>query len=96
MYKRQALLNGGASRRYNLGNGGGFSVKEVIQAVRNVTGHAIPAVVAPRRAGDPATVVASSETIRRELGWEPRYATIESIIESAWAWHQQHPHGYSE
>ena len=92
----QALLNGGASRRYNLGNGGGFSVKEVIQAVRNVTGHAIPAVVAPRRAGDPATLVASSETIRRELGWEPRYATIESIIESAWAWHQQHPHGYSK
>jgi UDP-glucose 4-epimerase len=73
---------------YNLGNGNGFSVKQVIEAARRVTGHAIPVEVRPRRAGDPARLVASSELAKEELGWEPRYTELEDILESAWAWHQ--------
>jgi UDP-glucose 4-epimerase len=73
---------------FNLGNGNGFSVHEVIAAARKVTGHAIPAVVKPRRAGDPARLVASSDKIRRELGWTPEFPLLEQIIESAWKWHQ--------
>jgi len=79
---------------YNLGNGRGFSVRQVIEAARRVTGHAIPAIEAPRRPGDPAVLVASSEKCRRELGWRPQHADLESIIASAWAWHRQHPNGY--
>lgn len=82
------------SRKYNLGNGNGFSVMEVLEMCRKVTGHPIPHVVGPRRPGDPATLIASSTSIRRELGWQPRYADLESIIRSAWEWHQSHPHGY--
>jgi UDP-glucose 4-epimerase len=85
----------GGSRTYNLGNGRGFSVREVIETARAVTGHAIPADVGPRRPGDPAVLVASSERIRRELGWEPRHAELRGIVESAWAWHRSHPHGYA-
>ncbi len=84
------------SRKYNLGNGSGFSVLEVIEAARRVTGHPIPHVVGPRRAGDPAILVASSETIRQELGWQPRYPDIESIIATAWEWHRSHPQGYGK
>lgn len=84
------------SRKYNLGNGSGFSVLEVIETARRVTGHAIPHVVGPRRPGDPAVLIASSETIRRELGWQPRYTELEDIIRSAWEWHQAHPHGYAK
>ncbi len=80
---------------YNLGNGQGFSVREVIQTVRQVTGHPIPVVEGPRRPGDPALLVAGSEKIRRELGWEPRFPTLESIVASAWEWRRRHPHGYS-
>lgn len=80
---------------YNLGNGRGFSVCEVIETARRVTGHSIPAVESPRRAGDPAILVASSEKIQNELGWEPQHADLEQIIASAWAWHQKHPNGYS-
>jgi UDP-glucose 4-epimerase len=83
----------GGSRTYNLGNGRGFSVREVIETARAVTGHPIPAEVGPRRPGDPAVLVAASDRIRRELGWEPRH-DLASIIESAWAWHQRHPQGY--
>lgn len=82
------------SRVYNLGNGQGFSNKEVLAVAREVTGHPIPAVIGPRRPGDPATLVASSERIRRELGWQPRYAELRAIVASAWAWHQAHPRGY--
>jgi UDP-glucose 4-epimerase len=82
------------SRKYNLGNGNGFSVREVIEAARKVTGHPIPAEVGPRRAGDPAVLIASSEKIRQELGWSPRFPTIEQIVASAWEWHHSHPHGY--
>ncbi|MBV9488107.1 MAG: UDP-glucose 4-epimerase GalE [Verrucomicrobia bacterium] len=84
------------SRFYNLGNGEGFTVKEVIEAARAITGHPIPAESAPRRAGDPAVLVAGSDKIRRELGWHPRFPQVRDIIESAWRWHQAHPHGYGK
>jgi UDP-glucose 4-epimerase len=78
---------------FNLGNGRGFSVREVIEVARQVTGHSIPAIEAPRREGDPAVLVASSERIQRELGWKPRF-DLEAIISSAWEWHKKHPKGY--
>lgn len=81
--------------RYNLGNGNGFSVREVIETARRITGHEIPAIVDPRRPGDPATLVADSTGIRRDLGWEPAYPTLESIVQSAWDWHRRHPNGYA-
>lgn len=74
---------------YNLGNGAGFSVREVLEAARRVTGHPIPAEKFPRRPGDPAVLIASSEKIARELGWKPRYTSIDTILASAWEWHQQ-------
>ncbi len=80
---------------YNLGNGQGFSVREVIEVCRRVTGRPIPVVEAPRRPGDPPRLVASSERIRRELGWEARIPDLEEIVASAWAWHQAHPTGYA-
>ena len=79
---------------YNLGTGRGFTVREVIETVRKVTGHAIPAREEPRRAGDPAVLVASSDKIKRELNWQPRYPNLEDIVRSAWAWFQAHPNGY--
>ena len=81
---------------YNLGNGQGFSVLEVIETARRVTGHAIPHTVAPRRPGDPATLIASSEALRRDLGWAPRFAGLEAIVGSAWEWHRRNPGGYGE
>jgi UDP-glucose 4-epimerase len=80
---------------FNLGTGCGNSVREVIEACRAVTGHAIPAEVAPRRPGDPARLVASAEKARRELGWVPAHTGMESIVESAWRWHRRHPRGYA-
>jgi UDP-glucose 4-epimerase len=80
---------------YNLGNGRGFSVCEVIDTVRKVTGRAIPARESPRRPGDPAVLVASSEKIKRELGWSPQYADLESIVRSAWNWRKANPNGYT-
>jgi UDP-glucose 4-epimerase len=85
-----------ASAVYNLGNGQGFTVHEVLAVAREVTGHEIPAQVAPRRTGDPAALVASSDRIRRELGWKPQYPDLEDIIESAWMWHKDHPNGYPD
>jgi UDP-glucose 4-epimerase len=85
---------GDGSRVYNLGNGAGFSNKQVIETAEEVTGIAIPHTVGPRRPGDPARLIASSDRIRAELGWEPRYPDLESIIDSAWQWHQKHPNGY--
>jgi UDP-glucose 4-epimerase len=79
---------------YNLGNGSGYSVRDVIEAARKVTGHPIPVTELPRRPGDAARLVASCEKIRRELGWVPRYPGIEDILESAWEWHKNHPKGY--
>jgi UDP-glucose 4-epimerase len=82
------------SRKYNLGNGDGFTNLEVVQAARRITGHAIPCTIGARRPGDPAILIASAKKIREELGWEPRYPSIDQIIGSAWEWHQSHPNGY--
>ncbi|KJU72315.1 UDP-glucose 4-epimerase GalE [Clostridium baratii] len=90
------LMNGGESRIYNLGNGTGFSVKEMIDIARKVTGHEIPAKVAPRRAGDPAILIASSEKAIKELNWKPKFNSVETIIETAWNWHKNHPNGYEK
>ena len=79
---------------YNLGNGKGFSVREVIETARRVTGHPVPAEIQPRRPGDPAVLVASSAKIHRELNWTPKFATLDSIVASAWEWHKAHPEGY--
>ena len=88
----QALDTG--SRTYNLGNGQGYTVREVIQTAREVTGHPIPSVDGPRRPGDPPELVASSEKLRQELGWTPRYPDLRDIVRSAWDWHRRHPDGY--
>jgi len=82
------------SRIYNLGNGQGYTVKEVVDTCRQVTGHPIPAKVGSRRPGDPASLVASSEKIRHDLGWEPKYPDLHTIVEHAWRWHRTHPNGY--
>jgi UDP-glucose 4-epimerase len=79
----------------NLGTGVGHSVQQVIEACRKITGHAIPAVIGPRREGDPACLIADSSKAQRELNWKPKYVSIESIVETAWKWHQSHPRGYS-
>jgi UDP-glucose 4-epimerase len=90
----EKLKTSGESAIYNLGNGRGFSVKEVIEAARKVTKHDIPTEIAPRRAGDPARLIASSEKAVRELGWKPHYDGIETIIQTAWNWCQRNPNGY--
>ena len=74
---------------YNIGNGQGFSVRQVVDSVRRVTGHPVPVEICPRRPGDPAILVASSDAIKRDLDWEPRYTRLDDIIASAWKWHQQ-------
>ena len=81
---------------YNLGNGNGFSVREVIEIARKVTGRTIRSVDSPRRAGDPAVLIAGSEKIRRELKWKPKFSDLETIIASAWEWHRRHPEGYAQ
>ena len=92
----QYLNNGGESDIFNLGNGVGYSVREVIETARKVTGHPIPATETSRRAGDPARLVASSEKAKSVLGWKPVHDSLEEIIESAWNWHKNHPNGYDE
>lgn len=89
------LMNGGESDIFNLGNGIGYSVREVIEAARKVTGHPIPAIDSPRRSGDPARLVASSDKAKSILGWNPVHDSLEEIIASAWNWHKTHPHGYN-
>lgn len=85
----ESVLDGEKSAVYNLGNSKGYSVKEVIDLARKVTGRDIPVIESTRRLGDPAVLVASSEKIRGELGWKPRYEDLETIIETAWAWHRR-------
>ena len=92
----QYLRAGNPSNIFNLGNGVGFSVKEVIEAARAVTGHPIPAVIEGRRAGDPARLIASSEKAREVLGWNPQHDDLSKIIASAWKWHQGHPDGFAK
>ncbi|PYK72879.1 MAG: UDP-glucose 4-epimerase GalE [Verrucomicrobia bacterium] len=89
-------LNTRESAFYNLGTGGGSSVREVIETCRRITGHPIPVVEKPRRPGDPPRLIASSEKIKRELGWQPRFQTLDAIVESAWKWHQKFPRGYED
>lgn len=89
------LVAGGASDIFNLGNGVGFTVNEVIETARKVVGHPIPAKTTPRRAGDPAVLVASSEKAKRVLKWNPQYADLKQIIEDAWRWHSTHKNGYN-
>jgi len=84
------------SRTYNLGNGQGYTVREVIETARQVTGHPIPAVDTPRRPGDPPELVAGSGKIRRDLGWQPRFPDLYEIVQSAWNWHRTHPRGYED
>lgn len=90
------LMEGKESNIFNLGNGVGFTVNEVIEAARKVTGHSIPAVVVPRRTGDPAQLIASSDKAKSVLGWKPEHEDIEEIIASAWKWHSSHPNGYQK
>lgn len=90
------LANGGKSDIFNLGNGVGYSVREVIETARKVTGHPIPATESSRRAGDPARLVASSEKAKSVLGWKPVHDSLEEIIASAWNWHKNHPNGYND
>ncbi len=92
----EKLLNGGESSRYNLGNGQGYSVKQVIETAREVTGHPIPAQIGEVRPGDPAILIAGSGKIRKELGWDPKFPDLKSIIQSAWNWHVKHPNGYEK
>ncbi len=89
----EALADGN-SRIYNLGSGQGYSVREVIETCRAVTGHPIPTVEAPARAGDLPRLVADSTRIKQELGWQPRYDDLAQIVATAWEWHKTHPHGY--
>jgi UDP-glucose 4-epimerase len=88
-------LESGISGAFNLGNGNGNSVREVIETAREVTGHRIPAEIGPRRPGDPARLVAAADKARKELKWRPKYADLRSIVESAWNWHRRHPDGYA-
>ncbi|WP_148630337.1 UDP-glucose 4-epimerase GalE [Bacillus sp. E214] len=90
------LQNGGESNIFNLGSSNGFSVKEIVEAARAVTGHELPAKIAPKRSGDPSTLIASSEKAGRILGWRPKRTSIQNIITDAWKWHQAHPNGYGD
>jgi UDP-glucose 4-epimerase len=87
-------LQAGKSIKVNLGTGRGYSVREVIDACRKITGHKIPEKIAPRRPGDPPELIADSRLARKLLDWSPKYETVESIVETAWRWHQAHPRGY--
>ena len=89
-----SAIEPGAVKVYNLGNGEGFSVKEVIETCRQVTGHKIPADLAPRRPGDPPKLVASSAKAMAELGWRPKFPYLQEIVGHAWSWHKNHPDGY--
>lgn len=90
------LERGRNNKAYNLGNSRGYSVMEVIKMAREITGAPISTAIHPRRAGDPAILIASSKLAKSELGWQPEYSGLESIIESAWQWQRQHPYGYEE
>ena len=92
----ERLAAGGPSGVYNLGNGEGFSVKEIIDVCREVTGHPIPVETGPRRAGDPAVLIAGAERAREELGWQPAFTAVRDIVATAWQWHRAYPHGYGE
>jgi UDP-glucose-4-epimerase GalE len=85
---------GGGGHAYNIGTGHGFTVRQVIDACRQVTGHPLPVEELPRRAGDPAVLVATCDKLKRELGWQPRYPKLETAVKHAWDWHRSHPRGF--
>ncbi|MBU0676803.1 MAG: UDP-glucose 4-epimerase GalE [Verrucomicrobia bacterium] len=89
-------LTGDHTGAFNLGNGDGYSVKEVIDVAREITGHEIPSEVAPRRPGDPPRLIAAADKARKVLGWKPQFADLKTIIQYAWDWHQAHPNGYAK
>ncbi|MEZ4529368.1 MAG: UDP-glucose 4-epimerase GalE [Desulfobacterales bacterium] len=90
----ERLLNKGGTAAYNLGNGEGYSVKEVIDMAEKVTGQRVPFEIKPRREGDPAVLIGSAEKAMKELGWNPRFPDLKTIMQTAWDWHRQHPDGY--
>ncbi len=90
------LKQGRDSAAFNLGSSTGFSNREMLEAARTVTGQPIPAVMAPRRAGDPSTLIAASDRARKVLGWQPQYDDVQEIIRTAWNWKQRHPKGYDD
>ena len=90
------LRKGGESNIFNLGNGRGFSVKEMIEAAKKATGRDIKVEIGARRAGDPAQLIASSEKAKKVLGWRPKYTDVKQIIQTAWTFHQKHPEGYAK
>jgi UDP-glucose 4-epimerase len=92
----ERLESGGTSGIYNLGNGNGYSVREVIETVREVTGIKVDTFQTPRRPGDPARLVAGSEKIKKDLGWRPQYPDLATIVNTAWQWHRKHPNGYKD
>ena len=92
----QSLEGGGDSGVYNMGNGNGYSVREVIETIKRVTGKEITTINSKRRPGDLARLVASAEKIRKELGWRPKYSGLDTIVATAWQWHQSHPNGYGD
>ena len=89
------LRKGGESQVFNLGSGNGFSVKEIIETAKEVTGIDIPVQYGDRRAGDPGTLIASSEKIKNLLGWDPKFSNVADVIKDAWHWHTSHPDGFS-
>ena len=89
------LRKGGESQVFNLGSGNGFSVKEIIETAKEVTGIDIPVQYGDRRAGDPGTLIASSEKIKNLLGWDPKFSNVADIIKDAWKWHTSHPEGFN-
>jgi UDP-glucose-4-epimerase GalE len=91
----EKLLDGLPGGQYNLGNGSGYSVAEVIEVARKITGRSIPEKIRGRRSGDPAVLISSSKKALDELRWKPQYADLETIIETAWKWHKTHRNGYS-
>jgi len=92
----ERLLQGKGSEGYNIGNGNGYSVKEVIEVARRISGKSIPDHIGERREGDAAVLISSSEKAVKELGWKPRYADLESIVETAWNWHRKNPNGFED
>lgn len=92
----EKALNAPRSGHYNLGTGSGYSVKQILEAARKVTGHQIPADIVPRRPGDPPRLIACSDLAKKELGWKPQFEDPSIIIESVWKWMKKHPNGYSK
>ncbi len=94
--KALELLESGKGLKLNLGTGRGTSVREIIDACRQVTGHEIPEIIGDRREGDPPELIADSSLAQKTLGWKPQYPEIRSIVETAWRWHKSHPNGYGD